>query len=848
MEKFANHILSYQWWYLTLIILLTALFAFFAKDIKTDNSIEIWLEKSDPSLVFYKKFKKDFGNEEFLLIAINKDDLFTAEGIRLINKIASEVKKLNGIKDVMSLAATFKEKINTPYFKELIAQDSKYGHTGNRLGKTSTLEIFKQDILKDPLYVNNLISKNGKTTAIIAMVEGPSTVRGNDGQSEKRQNWSDYRKDLVRNVRDIISSSFTIPEQTVSGNDGGKSFFKFLKSKFSQSDTAQSLVSSGVYLAGPTVVNAELDRMSQSDMAMFVPVMFCAAFVMLIIIFRKVPGIILPMVAIGLSIIWIMGIFALCGNTMNMVSSIITPVIFVVALSTTIHIINHHYTDTFPSPAGTKLITNTMRNIGVPCLFNNLTTAIGFLSLLISDVAPVKITGAFTAAGIMLSFFISTVIIIIVFSIKSGAVFKHKELENINHLNPVKVHSESPVLQYQSRFFTNLLKGISLFVCKRTGFVLILSSILVAVSIYGICRLKVESDIIKSFPDDSEILVSNRQIEQHLTGLLPIEIVLHSKADNQTILNLATLENMETFQESLKNIDEVTFSLSIVDFIKKANSAINQGNPDYFKIPETDEKAEVCLNMASIYGSGIADRFHTPDNRVARISVRMKQVGSDRYGELMSNIEGYIDKDLSNNLNVKITGVVHLLIEMQDYLLSSQIKTFSLAFLIIFIVMIFLLRSIKLAIISVIPNIIPIVITFGVMGFAGIRLDSGTIMIASVAIGIAVDDTIHFLYRFKKEFSLASAEPPFSDLSMVRDTALKDNYIISIEQTITHLGKAMIFTSIVAFCGFMTLCFSNFKPIQYFGLLTAITMVSALVGDLIVLPCCLLIIKPKIRF
>jgi len=193
----------------------------------------------------------------------------------------------------------------------------------------------------------------------------------------------------------------------------------------------------------------------------------------------------------------------------------------------------------------------------------------------------------------------------------------------------------------------------------------------------------------------------------------------------------------------------------------------------------------------------------------------------------MENVKKYINTNSPLGISCAITGIVPLLMDMQGYLAMSQIKTFLLAFFFIFISITLLLKSIRFGMISMIPNLVPIVITLGVMGFLNISLDVATIMIASVAIGISVDDTIHFLYRFKREFE-------------------KDKqYYQAIQRTLTGVGKAILFTTIIATSGFLIFCLSSFKPIQHFGLLTGITMVSALISDLFILPSCILLFKPK---
>lgn len=806
MYRFASFILSYRWWFLASLIGLTAFLGWNIKHIRTDNSIEVWLNEDDPGLSFYNSFKKDFGGEEFILIVIDSEKIFTKEAIGLINQITSEINSVEGVAGVISLATILKDKMGQPYFKRLLAQNGALSPSARRYEKVSSLEIFKQDLLSDPLYVNNIISMDGKTTAIMVMIKGERFEKGKGPQQSKNgQNWSEYRKGLVKEVKEIVAN----------GLKRGQS----ASTQYTGSPLYQS-----IYIAGPSVVNAELDRMSQEDLAKFVPIMFLVAIVVLVALFRKVSGVALPVAVIVISNIWTIGLFAVCGNTMNMVSGIITPVIFVISMSMSIHIINHFYSE------GNSIL-NSIKDIGLPCLLNNLTTAIGFLSFVSSDVSPVRITGIYTGAGIMISFFICAVLLIIVFSIRRG-----KDSGTVAG-NPLSVDIAQPLTSAAgpvSRNPGHLLHKINRFISNHRWHILIFNIVLVGASIYGISRLNVESDIMKSFPEKSEIRVANEHIERRLTGLLPLEIVIH--INNGSIFRRNILDRIDRFQGYLRGISDVTFSLSVVDFIKKANMTINNGESQYFKIPESDEKALQYAKTASLYGDSIINSFYSQDETSARISLRMKQVGSNRYRGLVNQIREYIDKNLSDGLRVNITGVVHLLIEMQDYLLMSQIKSFSLAFVVIFVAIIFLLRSFKLGLISIVPNIMPVLFTLGAMGYIGIRLDAGTIMIASVAIGIAVDDTIHFLYRYKKEFNRL--------VSSNHESA--DPYVRAVELTLLHVGKAMVFTSVVAFCGFMALCLSSFKPVQYFGLLTAITMASALVVDLFLTPCCLLILRPKI--
>ncbi len=826
MERFAKFVQAYRWLFIVALILPSLFFIKNAANVETNNSIEIWLEQNDPALAFYEVFKNDFGNDEFLLVAIDDDNIFTPTGIKKVSKVASDILALDRISEVISLADTFKEKISSPYFKELLRRAKSANLENKDSKKSGIIDIFKQEMLNDPLYVNSVISKDGKTTAILARVK---EIAASGKEGGKPQNPTEYRKRLIANVRGVIAKRCNSEE--AADQPEKEAWFMEFVSRFIPIKEPTPLPL-GVHLAGPSVVNAELDRMSQRDLSMFIPLMFMIALVALVLLFKKAPGVIIPMTAIGLCNLWTLGLFASFGNTMNMISGIITPVIFIIALANSIHLINHYYLETDQLIARPLRITTVIKNIGAPCLFTCLTTALGFLSLTLSDVAPVKTTGGFIAAGIMMSFFILTVLIILAFSFFRGK-------ERVATIK--KRDNQIGVAKKQADIFMRFLSATSKFVCKKPRNIIIFSAGLTVVSICGLLLLNVESDLLKAFPEQSAITRSNKHIEQKLAGLLPMDVVVSPRNSGESLIKLETLNRIDAFQEFLIGMDDIGAVVSVVDFIKKVNLILNKGEVEYFCLPKSDEKAQTELNMASLHGGKIVDGFYNEEKNSGRISIRMKQLGSKKYSEIVNRIKEYINANISSHLKAEVTGVVHLLIKMQDYLLMSQIKTFSLAFVVIFLVIAFLLRSVKLALVGMIPNIIPIIIIIGVMGYSGIGLDSGTVMIASVAIGIAVDDTIHFLYRFKKELKRIAIAGQYQ-------TPTRADYEKAIESTISGVGRAIIFTSIVAFCGFMVICLSSFKPIQHFGLLTAITMASALVADLFILPAAILIIQPEVKF
>jgi predicted RND superfamily exporter protein len=461
-------------------------------------------------------------------------------------------------------------------------------------------------------------------------------------------------------------------------------------------------------------------------------------------------------------------------------------------------------------------VLETVKSIGIPCFLTCTTTSIGFLSLMVSDVTPVKNTGIFIAAGIMMSFFVCITLVPGILSL--FPVLGSRTSGNVSE--DEKLGDEKP----GNAEVSGMSGFVGSFVKKNTLWIFVFSIIFVGFAIYGITRIKVESNIFESFPENSEISRSTAYIENNLMGLLPIEIAINA-VDTGGIFQPEVLDKMETLQDYLKELPEVTTSMSVADYVRKLNKLLGKDKSNNQAV--TQQKAIDYVKLASLHGDSIVKSLYTSDNNEGRVSVRMKNVGSSRYQEIVSGIEQFIKSNVPVSIGCTITGIVPLLMDMQGYLVESQIKTFTLAFILIFICITLLLKSLRIGMISMIPNLIPITVTLGVMGYLDIRLDVATIMIASVAIGISVDDTIHFLYRFKKEFRI--------DM----------NHYLAIKRTLSGVGRALVFTTVVATCGFLIFCLSSFKPIQYFGLLTGVTMVTALVADIFILPSCILLFKPK---
>jgi len=812
LKKYISILLRYKIAIMCGIVAATAFLGYYATRMRTDNSIEIWLSDDDKDLAYYRSFLDKFGDEEFLVVAFSAVDMFSQNCIREINTIAEKMKKLEGVRSVASLAEVFKDKVASPHFKEIL-------HRQNR----PILALFKRQITTDPAYQKTLISKDGKTTAIVAVVKcvGPES-----------------RKQLVAEVKNLLTDM--VEKQKAAGNKVRT-----------------------YHIAGPSVVNAELDRMSKQDMARFTPLMFGLSVAVLGCLFRRMSGVLIPVITVGVCFVWVTGCFVLFGQTMNMISNMLLPLTFIVSLATAIHLISHYYhelatdydchntlepqdgrvfacTSTGSESRNIAAISQTLRHVGVPILMTTITTAIGFLSLVTSNIPPVRVTGLFMGGCAVLTFIVSMTMIPILLSFvphcdkiwmkirKRFCLSRAPQIAGEAFSSSWGKHGGTvTVVEGEGLGISALLDRLWYFITRHRNGILLSTLLSGAVFFFFTVRIQVESDIMASFSGKSQITRDNAFIEKHLMGLLPVEIVADT-ANGASILQPNVLKNLVTLQQYLYTMPEVTSACAITNYIQRANQFVNGDKPRYYTLPETEKEAADYLKLASIYGDKYVGTLYANNYTSARTSVRMKQVGSNRYGEIVDSIKEFIKNKLdTKNLSWHITGIVPLMINVQDNILWSEIQSFSLAFLLTFISTAVVLKSVKIGLISIIPNLLPITVTLGLMGMCGMKLDAATIMIASIALGISVDNTVHIFYRFKKELSIDG------------------DHAKAMRATLQGVGKTALFTSLSAAFGFMVFSFSSFKPVQYFGFLTCVTLLNAIVSDLLISPSCLLFFKPR---
>ena len=443
--------------------------------------------------------------------------------------------------------------------------------------------------------------------------------------------------------------------------------------------------------------------------------------------------------------------------------------------------------------------------IGNATLMTNLTTASGFATFILTDSKVLKEFGIVASINIIIIFILSLLIIPVAYSFMSLPTKKH-----LKHLN-------SPYLKK----FINWLENSVIY--KRIS-VYIISIVSFAIGVIGICQINISASIIEDMPKKSQFFKDILFFDDEFNGIVPIEIIVDSRRKGGAT-RLSTLKRIDKLEQYIEDIPELSAPISTVRGFKFFKQAYYNGNPKYYKLPTSQENSFITSYLKNLNNSnGLMGNYIDSNSQFNRITTFMKDIPSDRIEEIEEDLIKKIDKIFPPNLyKVKLTGKTLLYLKGTYYLIRNLIFSLSLAILLIALFMAYMFRSPKMIVISLIPNLLPLIITAGVMGFSGIPLKPSTILVFSIAFGISVDDTIHFLAKYRQEL-------------IANNRKVKAAVYISLRET----AVSMFYTSIVLFFGFAVFMSSNFGGTVALGGLVSVTLLFAMLANLILLPSLLL--------
>lgn len=536
-------------------------------------------------------------------------------------------------------------------------------------------------------------------------------------------------------------------------------------------------------LTGLPIQKLESARLVLRDQKIFSPLSFLVLGTVLLVVTKRRSGMLIPLLVSGVTICWTLGIYSLLGYSLNMITSLLPPVIMTLGVATTIHLYMDwlHETGT-DNPAR---IAKALHKLARPCLFATLTTAIGLLSLLLSPTPAVRHFGLFAAIGALFAFLLGI----------TGLVC------GLSFLRPPEV--VTPTFPPRTGPLDTLLGATARLSIRHPGKVVLVTLLLMTGSLLGLSRIVPNTDLLRYLGKDSQLYVDTRFIDRELTGTNAIELLLEQRGETRLSLD-EQLERMEAFAEAVEGLPRVRHVLGLADLVAAARGKIPPG---------------IDVPLEHILGELETENFWNESDGALRMTVRTESIGSREGAGLIRDIRTLAESELGPGLRLELTGDFYRVVVESNELVRSQLKSFGVALVLILVSIGIVFRSLAFAVLAILPNVAPLLLTGAIMEFAGIDLSTGTSMIASVVIGLAVDDSIHYLSAYRRRS--------------------RDDLDSAIDRTTRSTGRPLVATTLALSTGFWVALFGSFEPTVYFALLTGLTMWFALVFDLLVLPSCL---------
>jgi len=525
---------------------------------------------------------------------------------------------------------------------------------------------------------------------------------------------------------------------------------------------------------------------------------------MLTMIFRRPSGVLLPLLATLVSLVWTMGFYALCGFELNTITSLLPPVVMVLAVSNSVHLYNGWLHLDGDDRCRIEKISDKVGQLFLPCLFTALTTGLGLISLTISAVPAVRQFALFAAAGVIISLLVSLTLV------------------------PIGL-SFLPLPERHFRTGTGLLRfilqGIADLAVNFPRRIMIAAFLLLVLAMFGLPRLQNNTDMVGFLRSDAPLAIDTRYIDQHLAGVNAIEYMV-SREDGQPLESPDDFARLAQFEAFARARGPVANVYSIMTLLRQVHHAETGGTLS--QLPDDADQLRYELDlMAMAPDQALQRRFLPAERATTRISVWLHDVGSRKAVDIVDELDSYGQTLFGNDYRLTPTGSFYQMTQDSNRLVADMLKSFALSLSLVMIAILVLIRSPRLTLLALIPNVIPILWTFGLMGYCGIDLSTGTAMIGAVVIGLAVDDTIHYLVHYRRVYA--------GDVSK------------AVTETTTRIGRALVIATLVLAFGFWVGCLGSFKPTIYFSFLVGGTLFGALLCDLLVLPACLMLGCPTRR-
>ena len=785
MGRFGSFIHDHPFRVFVILLLMLAFPISHVPQIKMDTSTEGFMHKNDPVLITYNNFRHQFGRDERVLLAIRDENIFSLKFLNTLKDLHKEI----------ASAVPFVEDVTSLYNVRNTRGDGDKLITDDLLEPFPTtqaqVDTIKKYALNSHFYKNLLISEDGKMTTIIIETDTYSQ-KGNKEVSDI----------------DAFDNGFDEPSKEISTGDKSKAFLtdeenaKLINSILTITKKYQDR-GLEIYVAGSPFVNHALKTQMKADMQKFMRITFLIILIFLFIIFKRLSAVFYPLMVIIFSLLTTVGTMAWAGVMFKLPTQIVPSLLLAVSIGATVHVLSIFF-DKFNSSGNKKeAISYTLGHSGLAIAMTSITTAIGIGSFAGSEVAPISDLGIFASLGVMISLMLTLTLL--------------PALLSITKLKPQSKTSSTRIDKF--------MKKLAQIPINHTKSILVLSAILVSLSLVASTQVELSHNPLKWFQPNSPDRVATETIDKQMNGSVTIEVVVDTSKENGWI-DPVKLKNLNQLTSKLElYMDEHTHVgkvISLATIVKETNRALHENKESFYTIPI--DANLVSQELLLFENSGSDDLEDVVDSQFSKVRVTIKIPWTDSVYAI--GIRNYVKTQtelMFQDDKVEITGMMPLLINTFSNAIFSSVQSYFIAAIAITFMMMIILGSVRIGLLSMIPNLAPIIVGLLLMAVVKIPLDMFTLLIGSIAIGLVVDDTIHFMHNFRRYY-LESGDT---------------NY--AIEQTFQTTGKAMLITSIVLSLGFFAYLAANMISIQNFGLLTASVIIFALLSDLLLAPALMII-------
>ncbi|MBK9514673.1 MAG: MMPL family transporter [Flavobacteriales bacterium] len=559
-----------------------------------------------------------------------------------------------------------------------------------------------------------------------------------------------------------------------------------------------------VYHSGLPFIRTVVTERTKSELRMFVGLMVLVVAFLLLLFFKswRVMFICLTVVVVG--VVWAMGSIGLMGYKLTSVMAIIPPLIIVIGIPNCIFLINKFHHEYAQHGNRVKALTRVVYRVGKASFMTNATTAVGFATFVLTYSDVLKQFGLISSLNIMAVFVLSLLLVPILFSFQGDP--KERHLEHLDR-----------------KWVDRSTEGLIHIVQHQRPMVYAVTAVLLVIGLIGVSRLKNETHVVDDLPADDPVMQDLKFFEEQFNGVMPLEVMVDTRKKGQVLKDI-NLKRISQLQDSLAKYPELSRSLSIADAVKFTKQAFYSGDPERYDLLRGNEKTFILPYLEAAQDSGgLARGFIDEERRSTRLTVQVADVGTARMDVLMAKLRAEVDSIFDPaKYDVILTGTSVVFLEGSKYMVTNLLISLVMAVILIAGLMALLFNSFRMVIVSLIPNLVPLITTAGLMGYLGVAIKPSTLLVFSIAFGIAVDDAIHYLSKYRQELNAGNT--------------IRTSVLLALREA----GVSMMYTSIVLFCGFSLFMFSDFGGTQALGLLVSFTLLVAMFTNLIILPSLLL--------